>query len=138
MKQHETETWEFRSLRFIEEQMAARIPGIDLEEPWADESLRAAEAEFIKGFTHAGDMSSDVFEEYQMYLGEGLIRAFEGRWAHLSAELLGETGKAGRGIAYRRMEHVDVTDGMIGFALAERSGEWWASVFRSNRELMPD
>ncbi|MCP3426874.1 hypothetical protein NBM05_12875 [Rothia sp. AR01] len=118
--------------------MLEEIPGIDPEAFWSENSLREVEKCLVRRFSGIDEMPAETFEEYQMYVGEGLRRLFDGRWMSLPSELIDEEGPPGRGISYDRMDHVDVTDGMIHWAMSERSGTCWATLFGSNRNMMPD
>lgn len=119
--------------------LATRIPGVDARDPWSQESLKAAESEFLRRFGTGVEVGAMTHRDYQQFLGEGLVKTFGGEWVKLSGDLLGnpEFGEA-HAIRYHDVEHLDVTDSMLEISLEERTGRHWADLFKTNAMCRAD
>ncbi|SNS30857.1 hypothetical protein SAMN06893096_103153 [Geodermatophilus pulveris] len=117
-------------------ELGNKIPGVDADDPWSQQSLRAVESHFLRRFGDGSSIPETIRRDYQQFLGEGMVQAFHGEWVTLPGEYLGnpEFG-VGYCVKYEGMDHMDVTNSMLEMALSAHTGSYWATLFETNAML---
>ncbi|MBO0827510.1 MAG: hypothetical protein J2P24_06990 [Streptosporangiales bacterium] len=106
-------------------------------DPWSEEGLRHAEAAALERFPDAdsadpetAQAGADVIDGFRRYLGELLVRRFEGAWVYVD---LGATGLVPAVALPYSPEYFDV-GGALTMAVQRRTGGEWSAVHRFQRE----
>ena len=133
------DTWATRGTRILDEIQGIDVfADVDTTAPWSATSLNAAEQRMLTTWTSADDIRAEVRAQYEIFLGEGLRRRFNGSWARLEPEFLGETTPdtpIGVGIAYPD-ESIDVVSSLVPQAFRNGTGTWWSTIFQATQELL--
>lgn len=109
------------------------IPGADHDSPWSTSSLHECEKLFLQT---QDPTSAWVQEKYTMFLGEGLRRAFGGKWER--GELLIPESHGMRGIHYPTTGHFDVVSNYLQEAVRLGVGKTWATHFTTTKMLLSE
>ena len=112
------------------------IPGRPGARDWGPATLDRLEAALLREYATHSDVPNPVRREIQLFLGNGLIEHFDGRWVDLSEFGVGDEVNEPFGVAYPGLEHVDVCSGMVSVPFVLRSGHHWSSLFATNQVLL--
>lgn len=133
------EAWQERSSHILDElKHVDAFQVLDAAEPWSPPSLNAIEQHMLETWSTFDDVPTGVREQYESFLGEGLIRRFGGVWVRLHPELLGKSPEhypSALGIKYPESEAIDVVSSLLPFAYRTGTGTWWSSNFHMTHKL---
>lgn len=116
--------------------LAERILGVDVRDRWSLNSLRMVESKFLERFTEIRIVPNAIRRDYQQFLGEGLVRSFNGAWVILPGEHLGDpTFGEGYCVRYEEADHMDVTNSMVEIAILTKDRTYWATLFETTAIL---
>lgn len=128
--------WLGRMASELEDFFADVVPDLP-EDPWTDAGLRAAEAAALRVFPDLAAADPDrrgsnrrLIDQFSRYLGEGLVRRFEGRW--LLVDLDPDELQPAVGLPYASI-YFGVR-GSVTMAADRRTGSEWSKIFQYQDE----
>jgi hypothetical protein len=101
------------------------------ENPYTEEGLRIAEAEALRRFASSAEIrepaNREMYGKFMRYVGETFVQALGAEW---TSSPMVDDGKPYIGLRYPwKPKTVNVAT-LVTSALARRSGDQWAFVFR--------
>jgi hypothetical protein len=101
------------------------------DDPFGEDGLRVAEAEALRRFTDYHEAlaapNRELFDKFVRFLGETFVRGIGGEWTNRPHE---DDGNAYLGVRFPWTEYPLTIPTMVTAALARRTGEEWAFVYR--------
>jgi hypothetical protein len=105
------------------------------DNPFSEAGLRIAEAEALHRFADYHEAlaapNRELFDKFVRFLGETFVRGIGGEWTNLPYM---DDGKAYLGVRFPWTEYTLTIPTMVTSALARRTGEEWAFVYRCKLE----
>lgn len=114
--------------------LAGDVPDMP-DDPFSEAGLRAAEAEALRRFpdidTALAPHNREMYDKFVRFIGEVFVRDLGGQWTNRP---LVDDGRAYIGIKFPWDPETLEIPTLFTSALARRTGEQWAFVYRNMRE----
>lgn len=105
------------------------------DDPFSEDGLRVAEAEALRRFADHHEAlaapSRPLFDKFVRFVGEAFVRGVGGGWTNRPYM---DDGSAYLGLRFPWTEYTLTVPMMVTAALARRTGEEWAFVYRCKLE----
>lgn len=114
--------------------LAGDVPNLP-DDPYTEAGLRAAEAEALRRFpdseTALAQHNRAMYDKFVRFIGEVFVRSLGGQWTNKAPH---DSGKAYLGVKMPWDDEPLTIPTLFTSALARRTGEQWAFVYRNMRE----
>ena len=105
------------------------------EDPFCEDGLRIAEAEALRRFADTAEAlaedNRELFDKFVRFLGEAFARGVGGEWTNRP---YADDGRAYLGIRFQWTQYTLTIPTLVSSAMARRTGDHWASVYRYTLE----
>lgn len=105
------------------------------DDPFSEDGLRVAEAEALRRFADSEEAlapaNRELFDKFVRFVGEAFVRGIGGEWTNRPYV---DDGRAYLGLRFPWTEYTLTMPTLVTAALARRTGEEWAFVYRCQLE----